>query len=648
MASNFSPMYFEQPIVVLDTTESLNSTTGSFVLYGGVSINATYQSSSLTSGAFIVDGGASVKKNLFIGGTTNIKDTTESNASNQGALVVDGGIGVAKNLSVGGDATIAGNLYVNGTTTSVNTTTINVSDNTLLLNSGPVGSRDAGVMIQRFQKDNDLGNGDVVAAVEPVLFADTVQATSTTTSIVFSAGASAVTGFYNDAWIRFGATSANPDSIRQITAYDGDTKTATLSTALPNTPVTDDAFELFNRNFMAQFYDESTDKFTFAYVANITDIQTSLLSAGLADLLCNEITATHGNFFNANITNLSAGSIAISSADLTSATITNLIVGQTTIGSMVVTGASVFDLGLTAGSLMITGSSLLGGNLTVSGASVFNAGLTTGSIMATGNSLLQGSLTVSGASVFNAGLTTGSIMATGNSLLQGSLTVSGASVFNAGLTAGSLMITGSSLLQGDVTVSGASVFNAGLTAGSLMITGSSLLQGSLTVSGASVFNAGLTAGSLMITGSSLLQGSLTVSGGSIFTSMTSNSLMVNTVDMTPSLGDIFKETSFDAANNQSVAANVTGFAFANATVRAFDAIVSVTILTTGNANNKYAYHNLKGVQKGSNWVLNSSLVGDITGIVFSIDNSGQLKYTSTNTANFVSSTIKFRGLTTSV
>ena len=210
------------------------------------------------------------------------------------------------------------------------------------------------------------------------------------------------------------------------------------------------------------------------------------------------------------------------------------------------------------------------------------------------------------------------------------------------------MITGSSLLQGSLTVSGASVLNAGLTAGSLMITGSSLLQGSLTVSGASVFNAGLTAGSLMITGSSLLQGSLTVSGGSIFTSMTSNSLMVNTVDMTPSLGDIFKETSFDAANNQSVAANVTGFAFANATVRAFDAIVSVTILTTGNANNKYAYHNLKGVQKGSNWVLNSSLVGDITGIVFSIDNSGQLKYTSTNTANFVSSTIKFRGLTTSV
>ena len=52
--SNFSPMFFEQPIVIFDTTESLNSTSGAFVLYGGVSINAKYQTVDTSSGAFVL------------------------------------------------------------------------------------------------------------------------------------------------------------------------------------------------------------------------------------------------------------------------------------------------------------------------------------------------------------------------------------------------------------------------------------------------------------------------------------------------------------------------------------------------------------------------------------------------------------------
>ena len=46
--SNFSPMYFEQPIVIFDTTETLSSTTGAFVLYGGLSVNSTYESSNIS------------------------------------------------------------------------------------------------------------------------------------------------------------------------------------------------------------------------------------------------------------------------------------------------------------------------------------------------------------------------------------------------------------------------------------------------------------------------------------------------------------------------------------------------------------------------------------------------------------------------
>jgi hypothetical protein len=131
-------------------------------------------------------------------------------------------------------------------------------------------------------------------------------------------------------------------------------------------------------------------------------------------------------------------------------------------------------------------------------------------------------------------------------------------------------------------------------------------------------------------------------------------LVVNNVNVTPSAGDIGQETLFVAANNQSSPVDVTGLIFAS-TVRAFTAQVSVTILTTGDANNKFTYFTLQGLQKApagsptSGWVLNSRYIGDNSGIVFSIDaTSGQVKYTSSNISPFVSDTMKFYARTTTV
>lgn len=99
-------------------------------------------------------------------------------------------------------------------------------------------------------------------------------------------------------------------------------------------------------------------------------------------------------------------------------------------------------------------------------------------------------------------------------------------------------------------------------------------------------------------------------------------------------------TSFTAADNQSSPANVTGLAFANGTVRAFRAIVSITRGST------YANYDLEGIQKASSWEMNQSFVGDATGITFSITTSGQIQYTSSNTGN--TATIKFRAQVTTV
>jgi hypothetical protein len=1045
MASNFSPMYFEQPIVIFDTTQSLNSTSGSFVLYGGVSINATYDSSSTSTGAFVLSGGMGIQKNLSVGGITTIYNTTESEGTGSGALVVKGGVGIAKNLHIGEDTFIGGNLYVNGVTTSVNSTTINVVDNTFTLNSGPAGSRDAGFLIQRFQESSDSGAGDVVGANEPVVLSGTL-ASGSTSSVTFATTDAALnpTGW----WIKVtsGATvyarkvssSSNNGTVVTANFLDTDTYTDPQGVSQPthnDEPFTSavsstNPFALYNRNYVAQYYDESNDEYILGYISDAHDIQTALQNTDLLNVRSKGVYATNSTITNLTVTSLSAGNIGLDQATILSTfvvtgttTLASLMVsggsqvggaftvsgastlnngitagslnvtgetllhGAVTAGALAVTGQSLLQLGVSAGSLNVTGETLLhgavtagalavtgesllrlgvsagslnvtgeswlqgavtagalavtgqsllrlgvsagslnvtgeswlqgavtagglnvtgqsllqlgvsAGSLNVTGESTLHGEVTAGALNVTGQSLLQlgasagslnvtgestlhgavtaGALTVTGESLLRLGVSAGSLNVTGESWLQGAVTagglnVTGESLLQLGVSAGSLNVTGESWLQGAVTagglnvtgqsllqlgvsagslnvtgestlhgavtagglnVTGQSLLRLGVSAGSLNVTGESWLQGAVTagglnVTGQSLLQLGLTGGSLNITGESWLQGavtagalavtgesllrlgvtagslnvtgestlhnnvtmgsnvvvvgpafqipygdvaarpvapqdgyirynteyssfegygagdswgslggvidiaqttkilasaspnvtdgnlyfytvgtermrvnsagnigihtstptntldvvgtlgvtlgittgSLNVTGASIMednftvttgsvtistndytpiigaTFATGGSIIFNSVDVSPSMGDISRERVFNASNNVTSPTNITGFAFSNEVVRAFDAVVSVTILDEG--SNKYAYYNLKGIQKGSNWVINSSYVGDVTGYTFSINNSGQIQYTSTSIAGWISATVHFRALTT--
>lgn len=98
-------------------------------------------------------------------------------------------------------------------------------------------------------------------------------------------------------------------------------------------------------------------------------------------------------------------------------------------------------------------------------------------------------------------------------------------------------------------------------------------------------------------------------------------------------------TTFNAANNQAAAANITGFAFANATVRAFDALVSVALDAT---TDLFAVYRIRGIQKSADWDISVEFTGDDTGIEFSITNAGQMQYTSANSSGYVSNKLSFR------
>lgn len=109
-------------------------------------------------------------------------------------------------------------------------------------------------------------------------------------------------------------------------------------------------------------------------------------------------------------------------------------------------------------------------------------------------------------------------------------------------------------------------------------------------------------------------------------------------------GDI-SLTTFNAADGQVAPANVTGLSFAAGTVRAFKALVSVTIDATADS---FEVFELIGIQKGASYDMAISSVGDDSGVVFSINSAGQVQYTSVAAAGFATNKIAFRAQVTNI
>lgn len=111
------------------------------------------------------------------------------------------------------------------------------------------------------------------------------------------------------------------------------------------------------------------------------------------------------------------------------------------------------------------------------------------------------------------------------------------------------------------------------------------------------------------------------------------------------LASDIEETSFAGANNQSSFANVTGLAFSAASVRSAQVVASVYVNAT---TPLYQAVEMSIINKGGTFAMSVNGTGDNSGVTFDITNSGQVQYTSSNYTGFVSLTIKFRALTTSI
>ena len=83
------------------STDLATSSTASLYSYGGISIFATETATDLNNGgAFLVMGGSVFHKNVIIGGNVKILDTVDSINTSTGSIIINGGLGVNKTANI--------------------------------------------------------------------------------------------------------------------------------------------------------------------------------------------------------------------------------------------------------------------------------------------------------------------------------------------------------------------------------------------------------------------------------------------------------------------------------------------------------------------------------------------------------------------
>jgi hypothetical protein len=290
-----------------NTTGSINGSTCSVIISGGLNINTTRNATNVSvGGALTISGGASINKDLFIGGDIHIVSTTASNNINSGSLIVKGGVGVSGNMNIDGNTIINGSLTVNGSTTAVDTTNAIVNDNIMVLNSGPTGTHDSGILIGRYQTSNNSGSGDVVTDNPYIIdvLASQSGISSPSNTIKLSYLTSNSDNYYNNWWIKV-ETGFSTNQCRQIISYDGTTHVATLDSSwTTQNPANGDTVYLYNKPFVGIIYNE---------ILNVFEFGSTTQDPGKTNV---SFTDTIGISFNSGVCNNTTPSTNVSSGAL--------------------------------------------------------------------------------------------------------------------------------------------------------------------------------------------------------------------------------------------------------------------------------------------------------------------------------------------
>ena len=649
-----------------------------------VSITATTDASDTSSGALKVSGGVGIVGDLYVGGevivnsplnvtinntrfssnsstgamqlvgglSINVKDTTNSNATSYtagGGITLNGGLAVAQDTFLGGVLDIRGG---SNNMNPIKLQSIQISSNynngaSTVIQSGNAARDAASFTPIVFSGWNDQTN--------PKLTINSSNVTIATGSNLIATNNSHTIGNIFTTGGNVGIGITTPSASLEIS-----TTNTYGQLYLSNTVQNRKLVLWIDSNNIHQFHG-------FGVNASILRYQVSAVStnhvfyAGASATSSNELMRITG-----------AGNVVIAgSTSTTAVSAANFYGTNMTIGTLNASN------GITASNINFTGDIFKNGTLYVSsqwlgttGNIVYYGTTGSGYLVGIGTSNPTQALDVVGSIRATTSVTTGALFSTNQTTTNGVFTNLSTGILNAGnLTTGNINFTGVLSQNGSPYIgsqwsgtTGTFLYygstgniNVGIGTTNPQFTldvNGTLRTQSLTVVG-STGSLNSTTGQYVLNSLSLITtenvssftqgGGLTVAGGlAVGKSMA--------VGQSISLGGISNDIvgTFSASNNVSTPTAITSLIFPTVNIRSFSINVQIQLLAGSGANNLYAYYTIDGIQNTSGWAIDDTFIGDNTGISFSIDNTGQIYYTSSNITNWISCTLSYKATSYSI
>lgn len=221
---------------------------------------------------------------------------------------------------------------------------LQVSDNLPIVgynNANTTETRNVGFILQRYQKSNDTGEGDIVGG--SANFSDTLinQSTASLYQIVLSSSASAIDDFYKGMWIKV-TSGSNIQQVRRIVQYNGLQRVAQISDPwTTQNPSEGDTISIYGNGNIATFFEEASQTYKIAFSnTDDTDNVTNQVGLGVSHITTSS-TSPSSIFLN--------GGLLINN--------TQNSVSFTEGGTLTSFGGAAFGKTLRVGELLVVGSS---------------------------------------------------------------------------------------------------------------------------------------------------------------------------------------------------------------------------------------------------------------------------------------------------
>jgi hypothetical protein len=651
----------DNSVSITATTDASDTSTGALKVSGGVgivgdlyvggevyvnspmnvTINNTRYSSNSSTGAMQLVGGISI----------DVKDTTNSNATSYtagGGITLNGGLAVAQDTFLGGILDIRGG---SNNMNPIRLQSLQISSN---YNNG------ASTVIQSGNATRDA------TSFTPIAFSGwndqaNPKLTINSSNVTIPTGSNLIAG-------------ANSHTIGNIFTTGGNVGIETTAPSASLEINTSNTFgQLYlgdsvqNRKLVLWQSGGNTHQF-YGFGVNSSILRYQIFNTGDAHIFYAGAGASSSNELM-RITGL--GNVVIAGSTSTTA-----VSAANFYGTNMTVGVLNASTGITAANINFTGELYKNGTLYVSSQWLGTNGNilyygTTGSgyLVGIGTSNPTFNLDVAGTTRITTSLTTGRLLSTNQTTTNGVFTNLSSGIANiSNLTAGNINFTGNLSQNGAPYIGSQWSGTTGTlyygTAGSSMVGINTTnpeytldVNGIIRATGISILGTtnslNSTTGQYVYTSMSLTStenvssftqgGALTVAGGvAVGKSMA--------VGQSISLGGISNDiaATFAASNNVSTPTAITGLIFPTANIRAFSLNIQIQLLAGSGSNNLYAYYTIDGIQNTSGWAIDDTFIGDVTGLSFSIDNTGQIYYTSTNVANWISCTLSYKATSYSI